>query len=754
MVERVDKPSINYRVDLNVDESELLDWDGAVSDELYAEAERVSPDSFGTVPRKNVKGRTVYAALQYELGTAKAASEWLAARGYKGIKYLDGGSRDVGVGTHNYVIFSGRDVKITGINASGDYGAAWEEMEPVESPVTFSVIGEKSKTWGRYKERAFEGRDDGKMRAEIDASKARVKSGIFGVDKVEEYRQLIAQRGEQRYNLGDVLDYEELYEAYPELRVRDVTFRKLEDGVRGRVESWGGISLAPELRFHEEELRSVLLHEVQHAVQRIEGFARGGNTEGVYDRVQAEIGDMNWELRLLEREMRFFEAPGQGRDYLRAALGFLRTPKRAVKRSGLAMALRRPGESVEETAERCVAELRRVYDELVEKDTEWLGLYVREQDEWRYAMPRDVDFGDEGAVARALRKVEGLPGRRSVARGVAPVKAREMKALVAKKWRFERLARDYRYEPFELYRRLAGEIEARGVQARLGMTAAERADNPFNETLEYPGEALVTFSVIGERAETWEKYKDRAFRGRDDGMLRAEIDASGAKVKGYPKGYPVYEVMRKLIDSGVYDRDEYMVYSSLKFIEEMSETEKGEKKLNETDLKEDADRFPDLAAEVERGLKATGLTWESDIQAVRGASFTALGKWKKKLEEELKVLSIEKPEGEAWHALVEQKPGLATVNSGKRIVRAWSGKWLDEVLDFPELFEAYPELRNIQMAEDFGMGLADASYSEFAKKHDVSIGKNEGQYPLGFINMNPKSTVWSNERQATSVLLS
>ncbi len=41
----------------------------------------------------------------------------------------------------------------------------------------------------------------------------------------------------------------------------------------------------------------------------------------------------------------------------------------------------------------------------------------------------------------------------------------------------------------------------------------------------------ITFSVIGPKAKTWDKYKDRAFTGRDDGMLRAEIDASGAKLK-------------------------------------------------------------------------------------------------------------------------------------------------------------------------------------------------------------------------------
>ncbi len=178
-----------------------------------------------------------------------------------------------------------------------------------------------------------------------------------------------------------------------------------------------------------------------------------------------------------------------------------------------------------------------------------------------------------------------------------------------------------------------------------------------------------------------------------------------------------------------------------------------EKKLNETEIKEEVDKYPDLAEEIEPGLKGAGLTWESDIQSVRGACFTALSKWKKTLAKELDRMGIEKPAGEAWHALVEQKPGLATVNAGKRVASSWSGKWLDDVLDFPELFEAYPQLRNIQLAEDFGLGSATASYSEFAKRHDVSVGKNEGQYPLGFINLNPNSASWGVEREALSVLL-
>ena len=263
----------------------------------------------------------------------------------------------------------------------------------------------------------------------------------------------------------------------------------------------------------------------------------------------------------------------------------------------------------------------------------------------------------------------------------------------------------------------------------------------------------VSFSVVGEKAANWDKIKHRAFKGRDDGKLRVELDASGSKVKDFPNAYPVQEVMRKLVHDGLYDSEDYMVYSSLAFAEDMTREERGERKLSETELKEDCDKYPDLAEEVELGLKAAGLTWESDVQEARGACFTALGKWKKTLEAELKQRNIEKPTGEAWHALVEQKPGLGSANVGKRVVSAWSGKWLDDVLDFPELYKAYPQLRSIQLAEDTGMELADASYADFARRHGAKEGKEDGQYPFGFINMNPKSSAWSNEQEAKGLLL-
>ena len=62
---------------------------------------------------KSMDGQGVYEQVGYmEGGGDRSASEYLASLGIKGIKYLDGLSRDGGKGSHNYVIFSGDDARI------------------------------------------------------------------------------------------------------------------------------------------------------------------------------------------------------------------------------------------------------------------------------------------------------------------------------------------------------------------------------------------------------------------------------------------------------------------------------------------------------------------------------------------------------------------------------------------------------------------------------------------------------------------
>lgn len=83
------------------------------------------------------------------------------------------------------------------------------------------------------------------------------------------------ERGDAR--LEDVLDHEELFRAYPQLRHVRVVFDETPKGVLGSFSAEGNqITISEELR---DAPQDVLIHEIQHAIQNAEGFAKGSNRQ-------------------------------------------------------------------------------------------------------------------------------------------------------------------------------------------------------------------------------------------------------------------------------------------------------------------------------------------------------------------------------------------------------------------------------------------------------------------------------------------
>ena len=157
---RTGMPS-NYRVELNVEDSELLGWDyvdetvlallkdSPVEEVRYAleRAERRA-DYRG----ENVSGKDVYQELfdafwDGEDGTKqeaqKAASVSLLSSDIKGIRYADGYTRGKveEEQTYNYVIFDGNDIKITAF-ADESTGGAWADYE--DPTASFSLATRES----------------------------------------------------------------------------------------------------------------------------------------------------------------------------------------------------------------------------------------------------------------------------------------------------------------------------------------------------------------------------------------------------------------------------------------------------------------------------------------------------------------------------------------------------------------------------------------------------------------------------------
>lgn len=113
-----------YEVEIPED-AELLLWDKPLSEQpkkVLDALKQIAVDGVDYYPTLaemmqpmeagNTTGQAVYMAMQRESGSDKNASRELRSAGIRGIKYLDGTSRDKGDGSFNYVVFSGDDVSI------------------------------------------------------------------------------------------------------------------------------------------------------------------------------------------------------------------------------------------------------------------------------------------------------------------------------------------------------------------------------------------------------------------------------------------------------------------------------------------------------------------------------------------------------------------------------------------------------------------------------------------------------------------
>lgn len=97
--------------------------------------------------------------------------------------------------------------------------------------------------------------------------------------------------------LGELVDAPKLFEAYPQLKDVRLAFADLEDGERGHFSSGDNtIVLSEKLRGAPED---TLVHEIQHAIQDVEGFASGASPE-YWARREYASGDLVTER--LQRE--------------------------------------------------------------------------------------------------------------------------------------------------------------------------------------------------------------------------------------------------------------------------------------------------------------------------------------------------------------------------------------------------------------------------------------------------------------------
>nr|DAQ53171.1 MAG TPA: Type I restriction enzyme Methylase [Bacteriophage sp.] len=187
---------------------------------------------------------------------------------------------------------------------------------------------------------------DGKWRFEIDDSAMRYdRQGVTQNPDVQRKRQLeekllYGQLTQEETNelraltemtqgipgprtLSDYIQHDALFEAYPELRDAAVVFEETEPGVNGYYNAGQNtIVLDSKLRGAPE---STLVHEIQHAVQRAEGFARGSTPE--YWKYKNKDG------QAYRTDRQYMEAEKRGRDAFDAMPDSVQDEVRRINRA-------------------------------------------------------------------------------------------------------------------------------------------------------------------------------------------------------------------------------------------------------------------------------------------------------------------------------------------------------------------------------------------------------------------------------------
>jgi hypothetical protein len=252
---------------------------------------------------------------------------------------------------------------------------------------------------------------DGEWRFEIPGDD---RAGVFGLSperqanstqQIGEFSKEIIGKENRGLRYPDAIQHPELFDAYPWLVDRSTAVHPLEGGARGSLDRSSGIMRLDE-KLDPWEARSVGLHELQHAIQGEEGFARGGSPSSFTQQADAKLARDAMSLR------REFDALPSGMD-------------RSAKENAI----------------------RENYKSLGIED--WLP----SKESWDIAHDR---IGNPDEALNRVIKLYNLDKSVTVA------------------------------SPHDVYRRVAGEVEARNVQARKDMTDYERKITPPWKTEDIP----------------------------------------------------------------------------------------------------------------------------------------------------------------------------------------------------------------------------------------------------------------------------
>ena len=308
---------------------------------------------------------------------------------------------------------------------------------------------------------------DGKWRYEMPDAKIKDTIDVGGGNIVKRFEEdMLWTDGK----LEDAVDAPKLFEAYPQLK----NIKIHTDAVMNDMPSNGEYNPQTKtITIHADELKylnSILNHEIQHVIQREEGFAHGGTPEQV------------------ERDFNAAKAEWKARSYA---------------------------------------------FELEEKAKEMGGEYNQSAVEKALIQ----EYKDMDMPEFIPDKETRIKGFNYFARGYAD---RSMDDAI-KRFRLDRFQRTD-FDSYQEYRKLAGEVEARNVEKRLGMTDEDRRNSLASETEDVNRDEQIvmngsdaSYSIVKDpetikkldKEDTVKVY--RAMQVGEDGKLYPPM---AAKVKG------------------------------------------------------------------------------------------------------------------------------------------------------------------------------------------------------------------------------
>jgi len=291
--------------------------------------------------------------------------------------------------------------------------------------------------------------------------------------------------------LSDLLDHEKLYTAYPSIKNVKVDFVDFGNSVIGRYSDIENeISLSNKLSI--EEARKTLMHEVQHYIQDIEGFAKGSSSNSVerelrktlekiiespentkFEELIDELEIVN-KARLVHSLYKNPENITKTYWYMQNGKGWF-APRKTSKKARKQFINECCDEFLSETLNKYNNEVTKTYpremkidryNSYLQKDKSELDKIAKSLDSKAWRIFDKVDNNNRNKIESALKKYEEKG--------------------------------ETQYGLVELYHQVAGEVEARNTEARSNLSEEERKifspyeENAFGFDVN-PNEQLVIF---------------------------------------------------------------------------------------------------------------------------------------------------------------------------------------------------------------------------------------------------------------------